>query len=92
MCGIFGVINTKERIDESRVLAARDVLAHRGPDDAGIYFSNCHPELVEGSHSERSEESPFVALAHRRLSPTSIVWYVNNWWRNHTTAVGFDIL
>ena len=39
MCGIFGVINTKEKIDEGRVLAARDVLAHRGPDDAGIYLS-----------------------------------------------------
>jgi asparagine synthase (glutamine-hydrolysing) len=68
MCGIFGVINTKEKIDESRVLTVRDILAHRGPDNAGIYFSNCHPEPVEGSHSERSEESPFVALAHRRLS------------------------
>ncbi|MFN3874054.1 MAG: asparagine synthetase B family protein, partial [Ignavibacterium sp.] len=60
MCGIFGVINTKEIIDESRVIAARDVLAHRGPDDAGIYISPCHPEPVEGS--------PFVVLAHRRLS------------------------
>jgi asparagine synthase (glutamine-hydrolysing) len=60
MCGIFGVINTKEQIDEARVLAARDVLAHRGPDDAGIYFSDCHPEPVEGSFT--------VALAHRRLS------------------------
>lgn len=39
MCGIFGVINTKEKIDKSRVLAARDILAHRGPDDAGVYFS-----------------------------------------------------
>ena len=39
MCGIFGVINTNEKIDEGRVLAARDILAHRGPDDAGIYLS-----------------------------------------------------
>lgn len=57
MCGIFGVINTKEMIDESRVIAARDVLAHRGPDDAGIYFSFSH-----------SSNQPNVALAHRRLS------------------------
>lgn len=60
MCGIFGVINTKKKIDESRVVAARDVLAHRGPDDAGIYTSPCYPEPVE--------RSPFVVLAHRRLS------------------------
>jgi asparagine synthase (glutamine-hydrolysing) len=60
MCGIFGIINTKEKIDEGRVIAARDILAHRGPDDAGIYFSPRHPELVSGP--------PYVALAHRRLS------------------------
>ena len=60
MCGIFGVINTKDKIDESKVIAARDILTHRGPDDCGIYFSNCHPEPVEGSFT--------VALAHRRLS------------------------
>ncbi|GMU96956.1 asparagine synthase (glutamine-hydrolyzing) [Ignavibacterium album] len=57
MCGIFGVINTKEVIDESRVIAARDILAHRGSDDAGIYFSFSH-----------SSNQPNVALAHRRLS------------------------
>uniref|UniRef100_A0A7V3E7K9 asparagine synthase (glutamine-hydrolyzing) n=1 Tax=Ignavibacterium album TaxID=591197 RepID=A0A7V3E7K9_9BACT len=57
MCGIFGVINTNEMIDESRVISARDVLAHRGPDDAGIYFSFSHSSI-----------QPNVALAHRRLS------------------------
>ena len=61
MCGIFGVINTKEKIDEGRVLAARDILAHRGPDDAGIYFSPSHPEPVEGltqaRHLERRRET-----------------------------------
>jgi asparagine synthase (glutamine-hydrolysing) len=57
MCGIFGVINTKEKIDEGRVLAARDVLAHRGPDDSGLYLSCTHASI-----------HPNVALAHRRLS------------------------
>ncbi|MBK7629855.1 MAG: hypothetical protein IPJ23_03970 [Ignavibacteriales bacterium] len=52
MCGIFGVINTKDKIDEGRVLAARDILAHRGPDDKGIYIS----------------KDANVALAHLRLS------------------------
>jgi asparagine synthetase B (glutamine-hydrolysing) len=33
MCGIFGVINTAEKIGESEVLAARDVFTHREPDD-----------------------------------------------------------
>ena len=52
MCGIFGVINTKEKIDEGRVIAARDIIAHRGPDDLGIFIS---PDKT-------------TALAHRRLS------------------------
>lgn len=52
MCGIFGVINTKEKIDESMVITARDIIAHRGPDDSGIFIS-----------SDKT-----VSLAHRRLS------------------------
>lgn len=76
MCGIFGLINTKEVIDESRVIAARDILAHRGPDDAGVYFSQ------RGSHFDKAQRDilnyvadedknanhVFIALAHRRLS------------------------
>ncbi|MFN3694792.1 MAG: asparagine synthetase B family protein, partial [Ignavibacterium sp.] len=76
MCGIFGVINTKEKIDESRVIAARDVLAHRGPDDAGVYFSykesrlyRTQSDTIENISSEDAHKKPtFVALAHRRLS------------------------
>ena len=52
MCGIFGVFNTKEKSNEGKVIAAREILSHRGPDDAGIYISN------DGN----------IALAHRRLS------------------------
>ncbi|MCL6495355.1 MAG: hypothetical protein K6T54_11335 [Ignavibacterium sp.] len=57
MCGIFGVINIKKPIDVSRVLAARDFLTHRGPDDAGLYLSSTNASI-----------QPNVALAHRRLS------------------------
>ena len=53
MCGIFGVINFNgSQIDPAKVIAARDCMAHRGPDDAGFYLN----------------ESKSVALAHRRLS------------------------
>ncbi|MBI5540801.1 MAG: asparagine synthase (glutamine-hydrolyzing) [Bacteroidia bacterium] len=76
MCGIFGVININGKIDESRVIAARDILAHRGPDDAGVYFSQ------RGSHFDKAQRDilnyvadedknanhVFIALAHRRLS------------------------
>ncbi len=53
MCGIFGIIKFDGHpVDKERVLSARNILAHRGPDDSGIYLSD------EGN----------AALAHRRLS------------------------
>ena len=51
MCGIYGLLDPKGTSGES-VGAARDRLAHRGPDDAGLWMS------PDGR----------VALAHRRLS------------------------
>ena len=51
MCGIYGLVNP-EGVSRESVEAARDRLAHRGPDDAGLWMNN------DGQ----------VALAHRRLS------------------------
>ena len=40
MCGIFGVINFKgERVDQQKLISARDTMYHRGPDDEGIFLS-----------------------------------------------------
>ena len=50
MCGIIGVIGGV--LDEKRVLAARDTLTHRGPDDADLYH----------------DAAGGVVLGHRRLS------------------------
>ncbi|HEX8064964.1 MAG TPA: asparagine synthase (glutamine-hydrolyzing) [Thermoleophilaceae bacterium] len=54
MCGICGILATGERfaVGEEQVVAMRDTLSHRGPDDAGALF------LAEDR----------VALGHRRLS------------------------
>jgi asparagine synthase (glutamine-hydrolysing) len=40
MCGICGIVNAnpKEPVDAFAVRRMRDVLAHRGPDDAGLYI------------------------------------------------------
>ncbi len=38
MCGINGIALREGRVDEGRLIAMRDVLEHRGPDDAGIYI------------------------------------------------------
>ncbi|WP_337867107.1 asparagine synthetase B [Ignavibacterium sp.] len=68
MCGIFGVISFNgNKIDKEKVLAARDVLAHRGPDDAGIYLSSDQNRSLANARDD-SSIPPCVALAHRRLS------------------------
>lgn len=36
MCGIVGVIGEPDALDERRIREARDLMAHRGPDDAGV--------------------------------------------------------
>lgn len=52
MCGIYGQVSLRKDIDVGCVTHARDRLAHRGPDDAGLWLSEDHR----------------VALGHRRLS------------------------
>ena len=51
MCGIAGAISARP-IDVQAATQMRDMLTHRGPDDAGIWMS----------------DDPHVALLHRRLS------------------------
>lgn len=55
MCGIVGIITLGVKPDLRRVEAARDVLAHRGPDGIGLW-------------SDSPLGSAHIALAHRRLS------------------------
>lgn len=52
MCGIAGILRSGREIEAGELLAMRERLAHRGPDDAGIWI---HPEGK-------------VGLVHRRLS------------------------
>jgi len=52
MCAIHGAVSYRGPLDPVRLAQARDRLAHRGPDDAGLWQS------VDGR----------VALTHRRLS------------------------
>ncbi len=52
MCGIAGVLHSGKAVEAGELVAMRDRMAHRGPDDAGLWI---HPAGKAG-------------LAHRRLS------------------------
>ena len=41
MCGIVGIVglNQDNPVDEQLVWRMADTIAHRGPDDAGVYVS-----------------------------------------------------
>ena len=44
MCGINGIILSQgsgRQVDERRLIAMRDILEHRGPDDGGIFVDGC---------------------------------------------------
>lgn len=52
MCGLVGITSTEPVADRIWLAAARDVMTHRGPDDAGEWWSDDHR----------------AGLGHRRLS------------------------
>jgi asparagine synthase (glutamine-hydrolysing) len=52
MCGLVGVVSSRDQIVPPLVERMRDTLRHRGPDDAGLW----------------SDETRRVVLGHRRLS------------------------
>jgi asparagine synthase (glutamine-hydrolysing) len=43
MCGIAGIVASDRLLadDSDRVVRMRDVIAHRGPDDAGVFIDEC---------------------------------------------------
>ena len=55
MCGIAGQVRFRQPVNSEELVAMNRELAHRGPDDEGLWFT------PQGSF-------PSVGLAHRRLS------------------------
>lgn len=43
MCGINGILHlqSQKKVDQNILIKMRDSLAHRGPDDKGIFLDNC---------------------------------------------------
>jgi asparagine synthase (glutamine-hydrolysing) len=70
MCGIAGIVSFQqdERVDEARLVRMRDVIAHRGPDDAGLWIEGpvglAHRRLsiidVGGGHQPMTTEDQGV--------------------------------
>src|SRR5436190_2768752 len=59
MCGINGIAfspNSGRQVDERRLIAMRDILHHRGPDDGGVF--------VEGNIGLAMRRLSIVDLAH----------------------------
>ncbi len=52
MCGIAGYLNFKRPVENNEIIAMRDAIRHRGPDDEGVGFYENHS----------------IAFGHRRLS------------------------
>ncbi|MDP8230823.1 MAG: asparagine synthase (glutamine-hydrolyzing) [Candidatus Gorgyraea atricola] len=64
MCGICGKVslNTNANISEGLIRKMCSVLAHRGPDNEGVYLGTPNHSLRSGTGQAR------VGLGHRRLS------------------------
>lgn len=52
MCGIVGILKSNARVEANELTAMRDSLAHRGPNDKGIWIN----------------DNSLIGLGHRRLS------------------------
>jgi asparagine synthase (glutamine-hydrolysing) len=74
MCGIAGIVNTGRSASKSGLLAMCDALAHRGPDDAGVWESPSGKALLgsrrlaildlsSSGHQPMQDESGNVAVA-----------------------------
>jgi len=66
MCGITGFYQLNGRcVSKNQLFYMSDMLAHRGPDDDGIYIS-----ITDSSKKIKmcAEEKGIVGLAHKRLS------------------------
>ncbi|HEY7543580.1 MAG TPA: asparagine synthase (glutamine-hydrolyzing), partial [Blastocatellia bacterium] len=55
MCGIFGILRDNFNPGDETVALSLRLIAHRGPDGEGVW-------------KRASEQSPYVALGHRRLA------------------------
>jgi asparagine synthase (glutamine-hydrolysing) len=75
MCGIIGIVSNEE-VNKEILIQCRDVLAHRGPDDSGIYIS---PDRKVGLGHTRLSIIDLSLAAHQPISnENEKIWAVYN--------------
>src|SRR5688572_8532341 len=75
MCGISGIVTTDRLTTEDRVraLAMRDVITHRGPDDAGLFMDD------QAALGHRRLSIVDLAAGHQPLAnERNSIWIVFN--------------
>ena len=70
MCGIWGIINADRanQVDQNELIRMRNAIAHRGPDDKGIYINrgvglaHCRLSIIdiEGGHQPICNEDKSI--------------------------------
>lgn len=71
MCGICGVVDTREKgISLSKLKIMNDIAFYRGPDEGGIalFAEDGSIELINGNSKAKVENRIFLGFGHRRLS------------------------
>jgi asparagine synthase (glutamine-hydrolysing) len=73
MCGIVGIVASRDRVDPPVLQRMNDSLAHRGPDGEGLVFASGYWTRLRYSFQRRAEavlgDMPVrVGLGHRRLA------------------------
>ena len=66
MCGICGIVysDPERAVSEQQIVAMRDVLVHRGPDDAGVF--------LEGPVGLGHRRLSIIDLSERARQPATV--------------------
>lgn len=76
MCGIAGIVDPRGGLRAETIVEMRDTLAHRGPDDAGVWMS---PDGCVGLGHRRLSVLDVTAAGHQPMSDADgKAWIVYN--------------
>lgn len=94
MCGILGVIHRDPQLEthRERLIAARDTLTHRGPDEAGVWclpgvgLAHRRLKVLDLTHGQQ----PMLAPANHPTDPRYALVYNGEVYNYRTLRHGFE--